>query len=534
MDDLNNIVKLNSGRKKIFRMIVPCYPAFNIYSTVARETTALGSIMIATIVNMIPGWEAEIIDENNYYWRGGLNDMGKPDHDLLERMRPADVVGLYGGLTSTIPRLYELAAFYKAHGVTTVSGGQHFIEDNIAEALDNNVDYVIIGEGEETIRELLEALDACGKLDKINGLAFRDGEHIVETPLREPIKDLDSLPLPDFSMLRHAKIKLFPVSLTRGCGMNCEFCTVKGKVRLGTVDYAFQQFTSVYERFNGDYFFIVDDLFGQDRKMAIELCHRLKAYQEAMSVRFWITAQIRLDRAKDTELLKAMRSAGINLVAIGYESPIPDELKSMNKKLNPEEIINLTNIFHRMGFLVHGMFIFGYPIKPNQKFTLDAKERIKIFSRFIRKAKIDTIQILLPVPLPGTEMTRRLKDDNRILSKDLIGWEYYDGSFPLFIPDEPMTVHSMYMSFKNLMSGFYRFRYLFAMILNIICFPVIIFSIFNLRRGWTSWHMAWRNNMWRFVGWYILRKWSASFENDDFLARLSLAEKELDPQSDKE
>ena len=63
MDDLNKIVELNSERKKIFRMIVPCYPAFNIYSTVARETTALGSIMIATIVNMIPGWEAEIIDE---------------------------------------------------------------------------------------------------------------------------------------------------------------------------------------------------------------------------------------------------------------------------------------------------------------------------------------------------------------------------------------------------------------------------------------------------------------------------------------
>ncbi len=532
MDDLNNIAELSSGRKKIFRMIVPCYPAFNIYSTVARQTTALGPIMIATVVNMIPGWEAEIIDENNFYWRKGLDDQGKPDHDLLER-RSADVVGLYGGLTSTIPRVYELAEFYKAHGVTTIGGGQHFIEDNITEALDNNVDYVIVGEGEETIRELLQALDAGEKLGKINGIAFRDGENIVETSEREPIKDLDSLPLPDFSLLRHAKVKLFPVSLTRGCGMNCEFCTVKGKVRLGTVDYAFQQFASVYERFNGDYFFIVDDLFGQDRKMSIELCHRLKTYQDMMSVRFFITAQIRLDRANDTELLSAMRSAGINLVAIGYESPIPAELKSMNKKLKPEEMINLTNIFHSMGFLVHGMFIFGYPIKPDQKFTLDAEERIKTFFSFIKKAKIDTIQILLPVPLPGTQMTHRLKDDNRILPRYLIGWEYYDGNFPLFIPDEPMTTHSMYLSFKHIMTRFYRFRYFFAMILNIICFPVIIFSIFNLRRGWSSWYMAWRNNMWRFVGWHILKKWSASFANDDFLARLSLAEKQLDPQNKK-
>ena len=524
MNSLDSTTGLGSDRKKIFRMIIPCYPAFNIYSSVAKATTALGPIMIATVVNTLPDWEVETIDENNYSWRGLRDDDGKPAHHLLQRLRTADVVGLYGGLTSTIPRLYEIASFYKKLGVQTIAGGQHFIGDNIREALDNDVDYVIIGEGETAVKELLEYLCTGKSPEKVHGIAFHDGKKIIETTPRKPIKDLSNLPIPDFSLLHYAKMSLYPISWTRGCGMNCEFCTVKGKVRCGSVEYAFQQFTSVYERFRGKQFFIVDDLFGQKREMAIELCHRLKSYQELLGVRFWITVQIRLDKANDTELLTAMRSAGINLVAIGYESPVPAELSSMHKKLNPDDMINLTNTFHRMGFLVHGMFIFGYPVMPDQKFVLDAPERVKIFSSFVRKARIDTIQILLPVPLPGTEMTRRLNEANRIFPRNLIGWEYYDGNFPLFVPDEPLTAKAMYLSHKSLMTRFYRFRYCFAIVLNIICFPMILFSIFNLRRGWASWYKAWRNNLWRFIGWGILRKWSAGFKKDNFTDKLHFAE----------
>jgi AraC-like DNA-binding protein len=242
-------------------MIIPCYPEFNIYSSVASNTTALGPIMIATIVNMIPGWEAEIIDENNYKCHGPRDAEGKPAHHLLQQIRAADVIGLYGGLTSTIPRLYEIASLYKEHGIVTIAGGQHFTGDNIQEALNNNIDYVVVEEGEETIKELLESLCTSKNLENIHGIAFRHDKDIIETPRRKAIKDLSRLPLPDFSLLRYAKITLYPVSWTRGCGMHCEFCTVKGKVRYGTVDYAFRQFTSVYERFGGKEFFIEDRLY---------------------------------------------------------------------------------------------------------------------------------------------------------------------------------------------------------------------------------------------------------------------------------
>ena len=112
----------------------------------------------------------------------------------------------------------------------------------------------------------------------------------------------------------------------------------------------------------------------------------------------------------------------------------------------------------------------------------------------------------------------------RILPRDMIGWEYYDGNFPLFIPDKPLTTRDLYLSHKALMSRFYSFRHFFALILSIICFPLIIF---NLRRGRSSWYTAWQRNLWRFFGWIILRKWSVNLSKNNFPVKLGLAEKKL-------
>ena len=184
-----------------------------------------------------------------------------------------------------------------------------------------------------------------------------------------------------------------------------------------------------------------------------------------------LTVQIRLDKAKDPELLSAMRQAGINTVAIGFETPIKEELEAMNKHLKPEDMVSMAKIFHRFGFLVHGMFIFGYPMKQGLNFKMVAKERVKLIKRFIKKAKIDTIQVLLPVPLPGTELRHRLEMQKRVYPIQDVGWEYYDGNFPLFEPDEPMSAEEMQASIRNIMGKFYQFKYMFMIGMNIFSFP---------------------------------------------------------------
>jgi radical SAM superfamily enzyme YgiQ (UPF0313 family) len=502
------------------RIVVPAYPA-------ARKTTALGPVYVASAVNEMEGWDAEVVDENNLRRYGPRGKSGGADHAFLQDLRPAQVVGLYGGLTSTIPRLYEVARFYKDRGIVTVAGGQHFIGENIAEALSCGIDYVVIGEGEETIKELLEALRAGRDVAAIKGIAFRQNGCIVETPAREPLMDFERLPAPDFSLVRYATIRLYPVGRIRGCGMNCEFCTVKGKPRFASVERFLEDISRLVETHGARHFFIVDDLFGQQREETLRFCRMLRRYQERIGRRLVVTVQIRLDKAKDIELLTAMRQAGIQHVAIGFESPVEEELKAMDKRVHAEEMLSLARTFHKFGFWVHGMFIFGYPAKGGAEFDMPAARRVRRFRRFIKRARIDSVQILLPVPLPGTQLRKRLVDQNRVYSVQDVGWEFYDGNFPLFEPDPPLTAPDMQAAAKQIMGRFYHFRHLFMVAASILSFPALALSLHRLRLGWGAWYRRWQNSLIGFGGWITIRRWTTAFRKSDFLQRLQRAREHL-------
>jgi radical SAM superfamily enzyme YgiQ (UPF0313 family) len=519
---------LNLSKKRYrLRIVIPAYPAFNIYSRIAETTTALGPVCVASAANKMEKWDAEVIDENNLRRFGPRADSGGADHEFLQRQRPTDVVGLYGGLTSTIPRLYEVARFYKDKGVVTIAGGQHFIEDNVAEALSSGIDYVVTGEGEETVKELLSAIEGKQDVNKVKGIAYLSNGELLSTEERAPLMDFDKLPLPDFSLVRYAKIKIYPVERIRGCGMDCEFCTVKGKPRYARPERLLEHIEFLVETKNAKHFFIVDDLFGQQRDETMRFCNMLADYERRIGRRLNITVQIRLDKARDTQLLSAMRQAGIQTVAIGFESLIEDELKAMNKHISSADMLSFARTFHKFGFFVHGMFIFGYPLKENVNFKMSVKERVKHHRDFIRKAKIDTVQILLAVPLPGTGLRYRLQKQNRIYPLQDVGWEYYDGSFPLFEPDEPMSSEEMQGSARRIMGRFYRFKYIFLVAANIFSFPTLIFFLHNIRLGWRTWYRSWRNYLLRFGGWITMRKWYSEFKRDKFLEKLQKARTHL-------
>ena len=512
-----------SRRRRRLRIVIPAFPAENIYSSVARRMTALGPVCVASSVNEVDGWDAEVIDENNYS-RGGPKDaLGRPDHAVLQGLRPADAVGFYGGLTSTIPRLYELAKFYKGLGATTIAGGQHFTGPNIAEALASGVDFVVAGEGERIIRDLLACLDGGKSRGELRGVSYLHHGVQAGTAEAEHITDFDALPIPDYSLVRFARISIYPVGRVRGCGMNCEFCTVKGKPRYASPERLVEQMTKLHETHGARSFFLVDDLFGQDRTETLRLCRMLTDYQKRVGKRFTITVQIRLDRARDAEMLAAMREAGIFMIAVGYESPIAEELTAMDKRLKPEDMIEETRLFRKAGFRVHGMFIFGYPMKDGVEFRMSADERVRRFRKFIRKARVDTLQVLLPVPLPGTELRDRLERQNRVFPTESVGWEYYDGNFPLFMPDAPMTPEEMQASIHRIMGRFYRMSHMLSIAVHTMAFPTFLFYSYRFKTGWHAWRRRWWNNVFRFGGWLTLRRWRHRFKKGAFTEKLTRA-----------
>jgi radical SAM superfamily enzyme YgiQ (UPF0313 family) len=509
----------NAPKRRVFRMIIPRYPPFNVYSHVAKKTAALGPLCVATCVSKMPGWDVEVIDENNYRFPGPLTEEGYPDHRALQAMRPADVVGLYGGLSCTIPRLIVVAALYRNAGVWTVGGGQH-LDALPEEALRGGLDVVVNGEGELTVRELLEARDAGCDLETVRGITrLKDGVPVRTAP-REPLEDFGALPLPDFGLLRFARVRIFPVGRIRGCGMNCEFCAVKGRARCAAPERLLAQISYLVESHRARNFFVVDDQFAQDRSETLRFCRLLRDYRQRLGLKLYLTVQIRLDCARDTELLETMRACGIGDVAIGIESPIDEELRAMGKALRAAEMAELARTYHRHGFLVHGMFIFGYPMRPGVTFQMSGKERMRRFRTFFRRARLDTVQVLLPVPLPGTALRARLEQEGRVLPAAEIGWEYYDGNFPLILPDAPLTPEVAHRSMRALMGGFYRFRRMLAVLLHTLRFPLAMLPLVNLRSRWSKWYRRWRNAVVGSAGYFIVRNWHKAFRSGPFQEKL--------------
>lgn len=212
----------------------------------------------------------------------------------------------------------------------------------------------------------------------------------------------------------------------------------------------------------------------------------------------------------------------------------------MRKGYLSKDLINWTNTFHKYGFFIHGMFIFGYPRKSDYPHkVMPLSEKAQHFKAFIKKARIDTLQVLLTIPLPGTELRERLIKEKRIFSLDQVGWEYYDGQYPLFIPDGGVEPEEIQKIVGDLMSRFYNFSNFWKILKNILVnFPVIVFfSAFTIVSGrvkyitsaFNLWHRRYfRNYLLRFGGYFIVKNWFKKFKKDKFLVKLNSAKAELD------
>ena len=135
--------------------------------------------------------------------------------------------------------------------------------------------------------------------------------------------------------------------------------------------------------------------------------------------------------------------------------------------------------------------------------------------------------MLLPIPLPGTELTDRLAAENRIYSTDHIGLEYYDGNFPIVEPDAPLTAENMQAAIRKIMGRFYRRNRMFSLGLHVLSFPVIGFYFHKIKSGWRRWYRRWVRNCYRAGGSFILRKWDVAFKKGGFPDKLAAAKESL-------
>jgi radical SAM superfamily enzyme YgiQ (UPF0313 family) len=279
--------------------------------------------------------------------------------------------------------------------VPLVWGGPHpsiVPEQTLA---NENVDLVVVGEGDETFVELVGALGRKEGLGKIAGLAYRDGGEVVFTGARPPIDMEGILPVPwellDVERYVHKKNDIYLKGCnrvldlgqtSRGCPFQCGFCSsasIRGrKWRPMSSDRSLEMIREGVKRFRLDGFWLRDDEFYIDRARARRICEGIVS--SGLGTRFY-TAGTRIDVfLKSTkEELRALRAAGAQTLKFGAESGSQRILDLMKKGITVEQTLEANRLCREYGFLPSYTLLIGYPTETFEEIerTIDLGTRLK-------------------------------------------------------------------------------------------------------------------------------------------------------------
>jgi radical SAM superfamily enzyme YgiQ (UPF0313 family) len=289
-----------------------------------------------------------------------------------------------------------------------IAGGPH-VTPLPQETLENKCfDLGVIGEGELTFSEALEAFNQGDDLAHVPGLVFRRDDSVVLTAPQEKISDLDQLPYPAWdllpsltdpyrvSVMNSKSPKSTGIFTSRGCPGRCIFCdtSVFGrKTRFFSAQYVLGMLRELYQVYGINDFVVYDDSFCADRQRVIDICQGILDQGWKMS---WVCCT-RLNHV-DRELLQQMKKAGCWQMEYGIESAETRVLKLMRKGINinrAQEIIKMT---HDLGIRVRGNFIIGN--------LGETKQSLEKTIQFIMSSDLDYVQQNFLTPYPGSEIFR--------------------------------------------------------------------------------------------------------------------------------
>jgi len=296
--------------------------------------------------------------------------------------------------------------------IFVVVGGHH-ASLNPSDFSHPSVDTVVIGEGESTTPDLVSALKDRRDIEHVPGLVInRRGQQKI-TPLRETIKNLDSLPLPSRHLLQEYRGQyylgfqkpLVTVETARGCPYRCEFCSVwkfyRGQCRVKTPERVVEEIVPL----RGKYLFFTDDNFF----LSAQRAQRIAELLLEKGIRKRITIQARSDAiVAHPELISLWKKAGLWKVFIGFEKIEDAELCALGKSntvWNNEEALRILR---------------SNKVEVCASFIVDTQYERKDFRKlrhYIRQWRLYSPSLSILTPLPGTDLFHRLK--NRLTSRNL-------------------------------------------------------------------------------------------------------------------
>lgn len=274
-----------------------------------------------------------------------------------------------------IKKIFDDARTYSPEIITVLGGGVITAEPELIYKMMSPT-YGVIGEGEETIVELMEAVESNRDVSKVKGIIYRDRKGvIIKNGDRDPIADIDQIPFPDFDgfevekYFEHQMIgdsylfhtleqppRSLPIISSRGCPFQCTFCfhPIGKKYRQRSLDNFFEELELLISKYRINYVDVFDELFTVEKKRVYEFCERIKPYRIN-----WAT-QMRVNTV-DEETLKLLKESGCTCISYGIESASNTVLKSMKKAITVEEINRALELTKKAGITIQGNLIVGDP-----------------------------------------------------------------------------------------------------------------------------------------------------------------------------
>lgn len=344
------------------------------------------------------------------------------------------VVGFTAMTTSyTVTKQFNEALRQKVPRAFYCWGGVHATalpQDTIR---DNTLDFLVYGEGEYTMLEVCERIGEAraGKksrgadLSGVKGTYYVKGGKVLKNPPRPLIKDLDSVPIPDRSLLGDFTWYLSPPGIlrgkfywgittmytSRGCPYQCIFCASKavhgGKIRRRSVENVIEEMRYLRDEFQVKGIYFNDDTFATDERWLRQFCEQVKEHCPDM---IW-GCQTRASIAQDISILKVMADGGCVQVDIGAESGSDKILENLKKGITADMIAKSFRNLREVGMETFATFILGNPGE-----TLEDVEK----TRELAKLAPGGVSFLILVPYPGSPLYDMAKKEGWFLDENVV------------------------------------------------------------------------------------------------------------------
>jgi anaerobic magnesium-protoporphyrin IX monomethyl ester cyclase len=389
-----------------------------------------------------------------------------------QTLRIPSNVEVVGITTDTVryPEALAIAKYAKRLGKIVVMGGNHVTFDAENTLNSGYVDYIVRGEGEITMLNLINALSWGEGFNpaEVGGITWknRDGE-IVANPATRWIKDLDNLPIPDHNLLqldlyrkasfnRFGKLgkPMFQIAGSRGCPYDCSFCIVTSVY--GAKWRARSPENMLYEvqqalKLGFDNFFFVDDLFSTNYKRTIEFCELILQ----KGLKFTWSAQCSCNSIADhPEMVQLMAKAGCEAVLLGVENMDAETLKLYRKRATVDDNFQAVQTLKKYGIVSLASTIIGTPHETHESLNRNFQ--------YLMELNPEMLWVNILTPYVGTDDWQTYQD--RIFDRD---WHHYDVYHSVMKLDY-LSKNELEFAQKKMMTMYHtRPKYLFSNLPNL-------------------------------------------------------------------